>query len=919
MAVKSTLRRIVAITALCFSGLGCMTVWAETARASARTTIIPICTMHVDSAAPANGDGTVSQPFQRIAEAVATAAEAAIICVAEGTYPEQLLPGTKAFTLAGGFQSNAGFAVRDSALYTSTAKGSGGSFLKIVDPGPTADQLTAIDGFEITGYSQAIVRDHWESQRFDITNNFIHDNVCADQSLAGAGFALVNVSGAISGNLIQRNACGRGGAGFLNDSTNNNSVTIENNIIDANAGTEPEGSHGGGLYLFGNTLTITSNVFTNNSVTQWGGGLYVGAYTPGNQPTTATLSHNIYRGNRAGDGGGGFFCDDGATCIASYETYDSNCGGNILLDGGAQGYGATVSRFDHIKNLNALSVDCGAPGNGVFIDTYEVVAPDIHTFTNSVFWGNAVDGDFATACTQRCEGVTVSVESSIVQTRYGDGGIKINFGAGNTAPENPVAAPPVVATVAEIPATTVTEPSKSGNILPAVQRGASYMGFEEKFNRYYTDTDWKPTTTVYVSPTGGGDGTTRELPTDPKAALAAAQPGTLIHFTPGEYQGGLELGKELSGTHDAPIVLFGEAAASGGIGVKLDCNIGKRKSCFNLEGADYVAIHGFEFAGGVYGVRIVGLGFDASQHSRGIAVIGNTGHDQQRDPFFSGQSDWNVWERNLAYGAKEDDGHGIYITNGSDWNIVSNNELHSNASSGFQINADPASTCVEDGVANDDPRCDAYAGEGEGGRGASDFMLVENNYFHHSDVGSNFTSVRKSVIRNNIFGPQTRHNVSFWQETENPKLAASDNVIVHNLFFASRRHGVSFTNSAARNLFVNNVILGVKLQDNNWLADPEALIMDVDETSGDNSFASNFYAAGQLVGRAPNETERTLPDVSADWFTSMSTTIDAAANGFNPTAVSPYVNIGSVNNDALVDRMGTARAGAVDLGPFEIP
>src|SRR6185312_6661574 len=190
-----------------------------------------------------------------------------------------------------------------------------GSFLRIADPGPKGDQLTVIDGFEITGYSQAILRDFYESQRFDITNNLIHDNVCADQSLAGAGVALVNVSGVIKGNVFLKNSCGRGGAIFLNDSKNENKVSIENNRVDGNSGTEPDSAHGGALYLFGNTLNITGNEITNNSVSQWGGGLYVGAYTPGNQPTTATLAWNTYRGNRAGDGGGGFFCDDGATCL----------------------------------------------------------------------------------------------------------------------------------------------------------------------------------------------------------------------------------------------------------------------------------------------------------------------------------------------------------------------------------------------------------------------------------------------------------------------------------------------------------------------------------------------------------------------------------------------------------------------------
>ena len=67
-----------------------------------------------------------------------------------------------------------------------------------------------------------------------------------------------------------------------------------------NSGTEPEGAHGGGLYFFGNTLKISGNLITNNSVTQWGGGLYIGADYSSGQDTTAALNWNVYRSNSAG-------------------------------------------------------------------------------------------------------------------------------------------------------------------------------------------------------------------------------------------------------------------------------------------------------------------------------------------------------------------------------------------------------------------------------------------------------------------------------------------------------------------------------------------------------------------------------------------------------------------------------------------
>ena len=384
------------------------------------------------------GEGTAQAPHKTIGAAVEAAEPGAVICVAEGTYAEQIAPGEKVLharrrlpkrqRLQGARQRR----VRQQGQGRRAARSSASRIRA------RKDKLTAIDGFDISGYSQAIFRDFYESQRFDVTNNYIHDNVCADQSLVGAGVALNNVSGTIKGNVFEKNSCGRGGALFLNDTTNQNKVTAREQPRRRQCGNRAGGSHGGAFYLFGNTLTITGNEFTNNSVTQWGGGLYVGAFTQGNQPTTATLSRNVYRGNRAGDGGGGFFCDDGATCIASHEIYDKNCGGNILVDGGSGGSAPTITRFDHITNVGALGVGCEGPGTGFFIDTYEGVAPDSHTVTNAIFWGNAPGQDFAVGCGSGCKQLKGSVDHSMVDTKYGDGSIKITFGAGNIAPADPM-------------------------------------------------------------------------------------------------------------------------------------------------------------------------------------------------------------------------------------------------------------------------------------------------------------------------------------------------------------------------------------------------------------------------------------------------------------------------------------------------
>ena len=112
----------------------------------------------------------------------------------------------------------------------------------------------------------------------------------------------------------------------------------------------------------------------------------------------------------------------------------------------------------------------------------------------------------------------------------------------------------------------------------------------------------------------------------------------------------------------------------------------------------------FRLTGGRFGVRAVGAGYPASQHPRGIAVIGNNVHDQKNDPLFSGQSDWSVSEGIVAYGAGKGDGHGIYLSNGCDWNIVRDKEVFNNVSTDFQINPDPVFTCKEGGIPYNVPR-----------------------------------------------------------------------------------------------------------------------------------------------------------------------------------------------------------------------
>ncbi|MBN2715919.1 MAG: hypothetical protein JXX14_08685 [Deltaproteobacteria bacterium] len=462
----------------------------------------------------------------------------------------------------------------------------------------------------------------------------------------------------------------------------------------------------------------------------------------------------------------------------------------------------------------------------------------------------------------------------------------------------------------------------------AVTRGETFFGFDERFNRYYTDASWTPSAHIFVSPNGSGDGSSLDNPTDVVSGLAAASPGTQVTFLTGDYAGCFELDESQSGTYDDPIVLYGKRNADGSLGVTVTCCDSGRRTCFNFEGANYIAADGFELVGGSYGVRSVGLDYASNEHQVGIAVLNCDGHDQSRDPFFTGQSDWYVIEGCMAHDVGNDDGHGIYLSNGSDWNIARFNETYNTSSSDFQINADPLSTCNDTGIDYDSPECDAVAGDSlTGGRGASDFMWIEGNYFHHSGAqGPNFTSVRNSRVFNNIFAFPTRHGVSFWQETDNPALGASHNLVAHNLFItaSNSNQALGVINDSTGNTIVNNIVVAVRVQGNSISSNPNGQLLTTDASTVDaQTFEGNIWISGTFISEdsaaayVPNQSELRETDFDASWFANLSNATTAVIEDLMPAAGAPWLNAGAPVAQTPLDRLGQTRANPSDLGPFE--
>jgi hypothetical protein len=175
--------------------------------------------------------------------------------------------------------------------------------------------------------------------------------------------------------------------------------------------------------------------------------------------------------------------------------------------------------------------------------------------------------------------------------------------------------------------------------------------------------------------------------------------------------------------------------------------------------------------------------------------------------------------------------------------------------------------------------------------------------------------------RNNSFAIYARHGVSFWQETTNPNLGSSDNLVLHNLFVTtqSNRQALQFIVDSTRNRVENNLLVAVTISGTTVSANASGLLLEVDSTVSANTYVHNYYVSGQVNGRTPNAMEHVDATFSSTWFQALPTALSNDPHGFTPTATAPFLNLGALVTEAAMDRTGQARAAPTDLGPYELP
>lgn len=349
--------------------------------------------IYVNAAAPAGGHGTSwGDAYQDLQEALADPAVGTgmvEIWVAEGVYKPTsnslrgvsfvLKPCT---ALYGGFAG--GESERDERDFTHRPTLLSGDIGILDDDSdnsyhvvttqyePRADSSTVLDGFVITGGNA----DGDSPQKY------------------GGGLFITRAAGpTISNCIFENNAANDGGGGFAQLSGEGPSFTnclFRNNVA-------PGGVRGGGgLFALVSVLSLLDCQFIDNTAEKDGGGALVRV-----DPGTASFTNCVFRGNQAGENGGGLYS-------SSEDERMINC---VFLDNDAINSGGGL----HNSYSNLLLHSCTVAGNHAVAGAGGISNDaSVLSINNTILWGNTAD-NIEDVGQQQVSGGAAGIGNSLMQ------------------------------------------------------------------------------------------------------------------------------------------------------------------------------------------------------------------------------------------------------------------------------------------------------------------------------------------------------------------------------------------------------------------------------------------------------------------------------------------------------------------------
>ncbi len=318
-------------------------------------------TCHVDSSAPASGDGALWETaFKTIQEGIDAASDRAVVAVAEGIYKENVhFRGTNIILTS--TDPLDGEVVANTII-------DGNSAGSVVTFEGTEDQTCVLSGFTIRNgmapMGGAILGGTWMKMTgATIENNVITGNR-ADGETYGHGGGLAFCSGTIRNNAISQNFAAQDGGGLYYCQG-----VIRDNVISGN-----RALYGGGLHDC--DRIIMNNVISANTARDGGGLAYSGGL----------IHNNVVVGNRADRNGGGF-------CFCGGAIRNNAIAGNAADRGGSlYGCNATLKNNTLLGNTGVLYACRGTVENCTICGNADGISGDSYvTARNCIIWGNRPD------------------------------------------------------------------------------------------------------------------------------------------------------------------------------------------------------------------------------------------------------------------------------------------------------------------------------------------------------------------------------------------------------------------------------------------------------------------------------------------------------------------------------------------------
>jgi len=247
------------------------------------------------------------------------------------------------------------------------------------------------------------------------TVTLIGNTLRGNSSGSGGGGAYVyggsGTTVTLSGNTFSGNSSSSvGGGGAYVSGGSGTTVTLNGNTFSGNSSTSVGG---GACVAYGTTVTFSGNTFSGNSSSSSAGG---GAYVSGGSDTTVALTGNLFSGN-SGRSVGGLHLSGGTTATLSRNIFRDNratagSGGglyaslptlqlfNNLFHGNSQqgtgaGGGAWIKATTRLEMVNNTLTENQAAGNGggAFFQV-DGTTEELHVF-NNIIWGNTAAGNGA--------------------------------------------------------------------------------------------------------------------------------------------------------------------------------------------------------------------------------------------------------------------------------------------------------------------------------------------------------------------------------------------------------------------------------------------------------------------------------------------------------------------------------------------